>query len=47
MKVLNVFQCLGTQETREVMNKQNKNINSNRKYQNESDIPQIKRQLKI
>lgn len=32
LKVLNTFQGLGTQETKEVMCKQNKNINSNMKY---------------
>lgn len=43
MKVLNAFQSLGTQETKEVMYKQNKNINSNMKYKNEPDIPKLKR----
>lgn len=47
LKVLNMFQSLGTRETKELMYKQNKNINSNMKYKNESDIPKLKRQLKI
>lgn len=47
MEVLNTFQSLGTQEAKEVMYKQNENINSNMKYKNESDIPKLKRQLKI
>lgn len=42
-----MFQSLGTRETKELMYKQNKNINSNMKYKNESDIPKLKRQLKI
>lgn len=47
MEVLNTFQSLGTQEAKEVMYKQNENINSNMNYKNESDIPKLKRQLKI